>query len=56
LGASWLKTIGPHLADYATLQLKFLHEGKMAIIQGEQEMLPTVAQLNTNFVVEVYTI
>jgi len=36
LGASWLKLIAPHLADYAALQLTFLHEGKLAILQGEQ--------------------
>lgn len=25
LGANWLKTIGPHMADYASLNLRFLH-------------------------------
>ena len=28
LGASWLNTIGPHIADYDALQLKFLMAGK----------------------------
>ncbi|BAT74747.1 hypothetical protein VIGAN_01249400 [Vigna angularis var. angularis] len=28
LGANWLKTIGPHLADYDSLQIKFLQDGR----------------------------
>lgn len=35
LGASWLKTIGPHIADYEHLQLKFLLDGKFTTLQGE---------------------
>lgn len=63
LGASWLKTIGPHLANYVVLQLKFLRKSKMAILQGEQDTLPTPAHLNhirrlvtTNSIDEVYSI
>ena len=28
LEASWLKTIGPHIADYDKLQLKFMYDGR----------------------------
>lgn len=28
LGSSWLATLGPHVADYAALALKFLYKGK----------------------------
>ncbi|WVZ14709.1 hypothetical protein V8G54_012275 [Vigna mungo] len=39
LRASWLKTIGPHMADYDALQLKILHEGKFITLQGDRELL-----------------
>ena len=32
LGASWLKTIGPHIADYDKLQLKFIVSMKKVIV------------------------
>lgn len=35
LGAHWLKTIGPHVADYESLNLKFLHDGKFVTFQGD---------------------
>ncbi|KAJ1377098.1 Retrotransposon gag domain [Sesbania bispinosa] len=61
LGASWLKTIGPHLADYDTLQIKFLQGGKFTTLQGDNDNLPETAQLhhirrmvNTNAIAEVY--
>ncbi|MCI42914.1 hypothetical protein A2U01_0064151, partial [Trifolium medium] len=28
LGSSWLATLGPHIADYAHLTLKFYQQGK----------------------------
>lgn len=28
LGTAWLATLGPHVADYAGLCIKFYHEGK----------------------------
>ncbi|XP_027348235.1 uncharacterized protein LOC113859732 [Abrus precatorius] len=62
LGASWLKTIGPHLADYESLQIKFLHEGRFTTLQGDSDILPTTAQLHhirrmvhTNVIAEVYS-
>ena len=46
LGASWLKTIGPHIADYDKLQLKFMYDGKFTTLQGENDIIPGQAQLH----------
>ncbi|XP_017431896.1 uncharacterized protein LOC108339268 [Vigna angularis] len=46
LGANWLKTIGPHLADYDSLQIKFLQDGRFTTLQGDRDMLPKTAQLH----------
>ncbi|WVZ05912.1 hypothetical protein V8G54_019258 [Vigna mungo] len=61
LGASWLKTIGPHLADYETLQIRFLYGGKFNTLQGDNDHLLHTAQLHhirrlvhTNAIAEVY--
>jgi len=61
LGASWLKTLGPHLADYDNLQIKFLQGGKFTTLQGDTNNLPESTQLhnirrmvNTNAIAEVY--
>ena len=63
LGASWLKTLGPHLADYDNLQIKFLQGGKFTTLQGVTNNLPKTTQLhnirgmvNTNAIAEVYNI
>lgn len=63
LGASWLKTIGPHVADYASLNMIFLHENKFITLQGEVDHVPIQAHLhhirrmvNTHSIAEVYTI
>lgn len=40
LGANWLKTLGPHVADYEALNLKFLHHGQMVTLQGEIHSAP----------------
>lgn len=32
LGTTWLATLGPHVADYAALSLKFFHEGKFVTL------------------------
>lgn len=34
LGSNWLATLGPHVADYATLSLKFFLVGKFITLQG----------------------
>ena len=62
LGARWLKTIGPHLADYDALNLKFLHKGNLAKLQGELDHFSTQAHLHhirrlvhTKSIAEVYS-
>ncbi|KAL2337146.1 hypothetical protein Fmac_011592 [Flemingia macrophylla] len=62
LGASWLKTIGPHIADYDALQLKFLLNGKFTTLQGDSDLIPEHAQLHyirrlvaTNSIAKVYS-
>ena len=46
LGASWLKTIGPHIADYDKLQLKFMYDGKFTTLQGENDIIPGQTHLH----------
>jgi len=41
LEANWLKTLGSHIADYDSLQLKFLHDGKFITLQGDDDGTPT---------------
>jgi hypothetical protein len=62
LGASWLKTIGPHIADYAALQLKFLHNGHFTTLRGDADLVPTPNQLHhirrlvhTNAIAEIFS-
>lgn len=43
-GASWLKSIEPHLADNDSLHLKFLHDGNFTTLQSEMDMLSTQTQ------------
>ncbi|XP_050877871.1 uncharacterized protein LOC127081688 [Lathyrus oleraceus] len=63
LGASWLATLGPHVADYASLTLKFFLNGKFVMLEGEKVPRPSVAQLNhlkrlqnTDAIAECFTI
>jgi hypothetical protein len=46
LGASWLATLGPHVADYASLTLKFFLEGKFVTLLGESAARPSPAQFH----------
>jgi hypothetical protein len=62
LGSSWLATLGPHIADYSTLSLKFFIDGKFVTLSGVSESLPEQAQLHhirrlqlTKAIAEVYT-
>ena len=41
LGDNWLKTLGSHIADHDSLQLKFLHDGKFITLQGDDDGTPT---------------
>ena len=38
LGGAWLATIGLHLADYQSLQIKFYHQGTFVKLQGDATM------------------
>lgn len=37
LGSSWLATLGPHIADYATSTIKFFQHDKFVILKGRWE-------------------
>ena len=63
LGSNWLATLGPHVADYAALTLKFFHSGRFITLQGEHGSQPIPAQLhhfrrlqNTNAIEECFAI
>jgi hypothetical protein len=63
LGASWLATLGPHVADYASLTLKFFLQGKFVTLASEPAQTPTSAQFhhfkrlcNTDAIEECFTI
>jgi len=36
MGFSWLATIGPHVADFSNLTLKFYIDGKFITLQGQK--------------------
>jgi hypothetical protein len=46
LGATWLATLGPHVADYKALSIKFFDKGKYITLQGERSQVPQQAQLH----------
>lgn len=63
LGAPWLASLGPHVADYATSMLKFYLDGKFVTLQGEIGNKPVMAQLHIfkrlnqmNAISELFTI
>ena len=43
LGGAWLATIGLHLADYQSLQIKFYHQGKFVTLRGDATLKPAEA-------------
>lgn len=43
LGSSWLVTLGPHVADYASLTLKFFHQGNFITLQSASSQLLALA-------------
>ncbi|GAU35592.1 hypothetical protein TSUD_295280 [Trifolium subterraneum] len=62
LGSSWLATLGPHVADYSALSLKFFLNGKFVTLQCTANHTPNSAQLhhlsrlhNTHAIAELYT-
>ncbi|MCH87619.1 hypothetical protein A2U01_0008493, partial [Trifolium medium] len=46
LGSSWLATLGPHVADYGALSLKFFVAGKFITLHGQNMPSPGHAQLH----------
>jgi hypothetical protein len=46
LGSTWLATLGPHVADYAALTLKFFQNGQFITLQGEGNVEASPAQLH----------
>ncbi|GAU45358.1 hypothetical protein TSUD_239070 [Trifolium subterraneum] len=63
LGSSWLATLGPHIADYANLTLKFYQLGKFITLQGDKQSSPQQSQLhqlrrmqNTNSIAQCFTV
>ncbi|CAJ2644751.1 unnamed protein product [Trifolium pratense] len=63
LGASWLATLGPHVADYASLTLKFFLNGKFVTLVGDPIARPSPAQFhhlqrfcNTDAIAECFTV
>nr|KYP73406.1 hypothetical protein KK1_006031 [Cajanus cajan] len=63
LGAAWLATLGPHVADYSALQFKFMMNGKYITLQGDRSSLPQQAQYqyirrlqHTDAIAECFTV
>jgi hypothetical protein len=63
LGSSWLATLGPHIADYAKLNIKFCQEGKFITLQGDKSTSPQQSQLHqlrrmqhTNSIAQCFTV
>ena len=46
LGASWLSTLGPHIADYQSSVIKFYRDTKFVTLQGDLSIRPTQAQFH----------
>ena len=46
MGASWLATLGPHIADYSATQIKFTMGSDFVTLQGENSFVPQIAQYN----------
>lgn len=63
LGASWLATLGAHVADYSTSMIRVLHDGKFHTLQGHKGDSPQPLQfhhmrrlLGSVDVAEIYTV
>ncbi|XP_025617181.1 uncharacterized protein [Arachis hypogaea] len=46
IGTTWLKTLKAHIVDYDSSFLRFLHQGKFVIVNGEKSGTPAQAQFN----------
>jgi hypothetical protein len=63
LGATWLATLGPHIADFSNLSLKFYLGDKFVTLHGDKPSLPAPAQFHhirrlsqTQYIAEYYAI
>ncbi|GJW30936.1 transposon ty3-I gag-pol polyprotein [Tanacetum coccineum] len=63
LGAAWLATLGPHLADYSSATIKFYLDDKFITLTGDTSLLPAQAQFHhfkrlsaTDAIAEAYTL
>nr|KYP39590.1 Transposon Ty3-G Gag-Pol polyprotein [Cajanus cajan] len=63
LGAAWLATLGPHIADYGSLTIKFYKDKKLVTLQGEKSRPAAMSQFHhlkrlnhTQGIAEVYTL
>ena len=61
--ATWLATLGPHVADYAYPKIKIYEAGKLVTLMSEKPKLPQQSHLhhfrraqNTNAIYELFTI
>lgn len=61
--ATWLATLGPHVADYAYPKIKIYEAGKLVTLMSEKPKLPQQSHLhhlrrahNTNSIYELFTI
>ncbi|KAJ1377427.1 Aspartic peptidase domain superfamily [Sesbania bispinosa] len=46
IGATWLRTLKAHIADYDALLVRFLHDGKFITIKGDETVSPQPTQFN----------
>jgi len=46
LGVQWLTTLGPVLTDYEQLTMKFIREGKLVELKGQQRTTPQEATIH----------
>lgn len=63
LGAAWLATLGPHIADYSALTIKFYMGDSFVTLHGEPPRTPASAQFHhikrlyhTHAIVEYFTL
>lgn len=47
IGAAWLETLGPHVADYSTTTIHFVKDGQFVTLNGLKNPPLTQAQLNS---------
>lgn len=46
VGSKWLATLGPHVADYKSLSLKFYHQDQFITLVGDKSAKPLQTQFN----------